>query len=296
MAGGYPWRPEKTFGIVTPAFHAEPHIVACVQSVREQTYPHWEQWIVADDGVDYAALLAEAGIRDSRLHFLSTRAVGAGSSWARNEALSSLDTDYGALLDADDRFKPDKLQQVRPALDYFSIVSTAIEAVEPSGRTLRLVGDGPDKVLAPANYKWTNLSMDSMICWHRGRTDGRCDLLLRAMTDFDFLLKLMATASSVWHIGTPLHEYLKLPVSISNGPGVAQRMISSKREIWRQLDEGAYPMADPKGPAGMMAFLDISLRAEKTYEAAAAAKPGLLFEDHIAPMLRAAGEPGAGKG
>jgi glycosyltransferase involved in cell wall biosynthesis len=291
MSAGDMRKAEKTFGIVTPAYKAEPYIVACVRSLLEQTYPHWEQWIVADDGVDYEALLADAGIRDARLHFLSTGRIGSGSSRARNEALSSLDTDYGALLDADDRFKPDKLRQVRPAMDYFTLVSTAIEEVEPSGRILRLVGDGPDQVLTPANYKWTNLSMDSMIVWHRGRTDARCDDLLQSMTDFDFLLKLLQPVQSIWHIGTPLHDYLKLPVSISNGPGVAKRMISSKREIRRRLDAGAYPMADRNGVPGMQAFLDISLRAEKTYEAAAAATPGLLFEDHIEPMLRAAGEP-----
>lgn len=282
---------DRTFGIVTPAYRAEPYIVACVRSLLTQTYPHWEQWIVSDDGVDYEALLAGAGIRDGRLHFLSTGQVGSGSSRARNEALGALDTDYGALLDADDRFKPDKLVQVRPAMDYFTLVSTAIEEVDPSGRTLRLVGDGPDRVLRPANYKWTNLSMDSMIVWHRGRTDARCDDQLQSMTDLDFLLKLMAPVQSIWHIGTPLHQYLKLPVSISNGPGVAQRMIASKREIMRRLNEGAYPIADARGAAGMEQFLFISLKAERTYEAAAAAKPGLLFEDHIEPMLRAAGAP-----
>jgi hypothetical protein len=38
----------------------------------------------------------------------------------------------------------------------------------------------------------------------------------------------------------------------------------------------------------MAAFLRISLRAEATYPAAVAANPGLLFEDHLEPMLRAA--------
>ena len=46
-------------------------------------------------------------------------------------------------------------------------------------------------------------------------------------------------------------------------------------------------MADTRGPGGMAAFLRISLKAEETYGDAVAAQPGLLFEDHIEPMLRA---------
>ncbi len=74
---------------------------------------------------------------------------------------------------------------------------------------------------------------------------------------------------------------------MSNGPGVTEKMIRSKREMLRRLETGFYPMADPAGPAGMAAFLRISLRAEETYPAAVAAKPGLLFEDHLEPLLRA---------
>ena len=40
---------------------------------------------------------------------------------------------------------------------------------------------------------------------------------------------------------------------------------------------------------GCAAFLRISLKAEALYEAALAARPGLLFEDHLQPMLAAAG-------
>ena len=46
-------------------------------------------------------------------------------------------------------------------------------------------------------------------------------------------------------------------------------------------------MADAAGPAGIARFLELSLAAEETYPAALAATPGLLFEDHLEPLLRA---------
>ena len=47
----------------------------------------------------------------------------------------------------------------------------------------------------------------------------------------------------------------------------------------------AWPMADAAGPVGLIRFLELSLAAEQTYEAALAAEPGLLFEDHLEPLL-----------
>jgi len=279
---------EGRVSVVTPAYRAERWIETCVRSILSQTYALWDHIIVADDGVDYQALLAAAGIRDPRLKFLSSGAIGGGASRARNVALDQIETEYVAILDADDRFKPGKLEQAVAALQHHAIVSVALEEFDETGRQLRLVGAGPDRELKPARYKWTCLSMDSMILWDRRKTDARYDLDLTNMTDLELLLQLYRTVPASWHLGTPLHDYLKLSVSMSNGPGVTDKMIRSKREMLRRLETGFYPMADASGPEGMAEFLRISLRAEESYPAAVAAMPGLLFEDHLEPMLRAA--------
>ena len=52
-------------------------------------------------------------------------------------------------------------------------------------------------------------------------------------------------------------------------------------------------MADPRGAEGMAEFLRISLKAEETYPAALASRPGLLFEDHLEPLLRSAASTSA---
>lgn len=275
-----------TVAVVTPAFRAERWIVACVQSVRAQTYADWEHWIIADDGADYEGLLASAGVRDRRLRFLSSGTVGGGASQARNLALERIGAPYVAILDADDRFKPAKLERAVEALAHHAIVSVALDEFDETGRRLRLVGAGPDTPLSPARYKWTCLSMDSMLVWDRRKTDARYDLELSNMTDLELLLQLYRTVPESYHLGAPLHDYLKLSVSMSNGPGVTEKMIRSKREILRRLDTGRYSLTEPAGVEGMASFLRISLKAEETYPSALAANPGLLFEDHLEPMLQ----------
>jgi glycosyltransferase involved in cell wall biosynthesis len=276
-----------TIAIVTPAFRAEAWIAGCAESVLAQTYPDWEHWIVSDDGVDYERLLAGRGLLDPRQRFVTTGQTGSGASRTRNIGLDQIEAPYAATLDADDRFKPQKLERTVEALEHHAIVSMAIEELTPEGTRLRLVGEGPDRALDPAGYKWVNLSMDSMIAWDRRKTDARFDPSLANMNDLDFLLRLFERAQRTWHIGTPLHDYLKLPQSLSNGAGVTERMIAAKREMLRRLEAGLYPMRDPGGAEGMAKFLRISLSAEETYPAALAARPGLLFEDHIEPMLTA---------
>ena len=64
-------------------------------------------------------------------------------------------------------------------------------------------------------------------------------------------------------------------------------MIRAKTQIRRGLVKGGYRLADAEGAAGVIGFLDISLAAEASFGEAMAARPGLLFEDHLEPLLRA---------
>lgn len=279
---------DQTVAVITPAWQAQATIVTTVASVLAQTYPDWELWLVADDGFDYEAFLAQAGLSDPRFRFLSSGGTGRGASNTRNVALEQITAPHAAILDADDRLKPRKLELAVAALAEHGIVSTALDVMTDDFRHLRNVGDGPDRVLSAGTHKWVSLSMDSMIVWDRRRADGRYDPTMSNMTDLEFLLQLYRTAPTSLHLGTPLHDYIKRSSSMSNGKNVAAGMIASKTEILRRLETGYYglPAAEVDGVA---AFLRISLEAEARYEAALAATPGLLFEDHLEPMLAAAG-------
>ena len=277
----------QTIAVITPAWKARDTIVATVQSVLAQTHADWELWLVADDGADYGAFLAQAGIADDRIRYRSSGGAGRGASNTRNVALEEITAPYAAILDADDRLKPGKLARVVAGLADHAIVTTALDVMTDDFRHLRFVGDGPDRVLTPGQHKWVSLSMDSMIAWDRRRADGRYDPTLSNMTDLEFLLQLYRTVPESLHLGTPLHDYIKRSSSMSNGKDVAAGMIASKTEIRRRLLDGHYGLPEAE-VAGLVGFLDISLAAEAAYGVALAERPGLLFEDHLEPRLRAA--------
>lgn len=271
-----------------PAYKAQAWIGGAVRSLLAQTYPDWRLLIVADDGADYEAELARQGLADRRCRFLGSGGAGTGAARTRNAGMEAIDTPYAALLDADDRFLPHKLERVVAALARYAIVSTAIDVVDADERHLRLVGSGPDRPLRAGEHKWVNLSMDTMIAWDRRRTDARFDPALPNMADLDFLMRLFAGTTHSLHLGEPLQLYVKQPNSLSNTPGVAERMIAAKTLIRERLAAGYYRFPDPEAAAGIDGFLKVSIEAERRYGAALQARPGLLFEDHLEPMLRAA--------
>src|SRR5690606_11758106 len=218
----------RTVAVITPAFKAQDTLPATVRSVLEQSHGDWQHWIIADDGFDYAGFLADRGLADPRQVFVGSGGIGRGASVTRNVALDRLDTPYAAILDADDRLKPLKLEKAVAALDRHGIVTTALDVMTMDFTHLRHVGTGPDRALRPGEHKWVSLSMDSMIVWDPRRGDGRYDATMSNMTDLEFLLQLYRTVPESYHLGTPLHDYIKRDGSMSNGKDVASGMIASK--------------------------------------------------------------------
>jgi glycosyltransferase involved in cell wall biosynthesis len=276
----------QTVAVITPAWKAEDTIVPTVQSVLDQTHADWELWLIADDGADYERYLAQNGIGDGRIKYLSSGGTERGASNTRNVALEAITAPYAAILDADDRLKPQKLEHAVRALETHGIVTSALDVMTDRFAHLRFVGKGPDRELTPGAHKWISLSMDSMLVWDRRKADGRYDPTMSNMTDLEFLLQLYRTVPRSFHLGTPLHDYIKRSSSMSNGTNVAAGMIASKTTIRSRLMEGYYGLP-AEAVDGVVQFLDVSLRAEALYEAALAAHPGLLFEDHLEPMLQA---------
>ncbi|HVW91491.1 MAG TPA: glycosyltransferase [Devosia sp.] len=273
--------------IIMPAYRAEAMIARTVRSLIAQTFPDWELLLVADDGADYGRVLASEGIADPRIRLLSSGGVGMGAARARNVALEAGAAAFAALLDADDLMKAEKLALMVAALEDNAIVSTALEVTDTALKPLRLVAAGADRPLAAGEHKWVNISMDTMIGWDRRRTDARFDSTLSNMADLDFLIRLYERAAGSFHLGRPLHIYVKQPDSMSNKADVTERMIASKAAIRERLGSGYYRLADPAAAEGLDGFLAVSMAAEAAYPAAKATRPGLLFEDHLDSFIAA---------
>lgn len=277
--------------IVMPAYKSQTTIVGAVRSVLAQSFTQWELQVICDDLTDYEALLKGAGINDPRIKHHTTGKIGAGSSPARNVGLDQANSRFIAILDADDVFHPEKLSRV---MAHFAsevgaisdIVSCGLQITDAQLNPLRQVGtDVLSGELLASRYKFTNISMDSMLVFDRQNCDPRYDASFPCLTDIEFLFKLFAASKGVFHIAEPLHSYTKQTLSITNGPDAGAQLIATKRRVLGLLQDGAYPFADPDAQQGMIAFYQASLKAEETFGVVLQTNPSALFEDHVEPFL-----------
>lgn len=105
--------------IIVPVHNAEKFIVDTIDCVRGQSYQNWELLLIEDGSTDHtmdrmSAYLEE--IRDERIRLVE-REIGSpeeksfGAARARNLGLSLAKGRYIAYLDADDRWRADKLER-----------------------------------------------------------------------------------------------------------------------------------------------------------------------------------------
>jgi glycosyltransferase involved in cell wall biosynthesis len=99
--------------VMIPAFNAEPYIGEALASVFAQSLPA-DEVIVVDDGSEDNTAAAASAFGD-RVRLIRQERGGNGA--ARNAAVAVARGEYFAFLDADDRFRPDKLERQMQALD-----------------------------------------------------------------------------------------------------------------------------------------------------------------------------------
>lgn len=96
--------------IITPSFNSEKFIAETIRSVQNQTYQNWEMIIVDDCSTDKTVSIVECiANNDSRIKVYKLD-KNSGTGIARNTALDKASGKYIAFLDADDLWKPKKLE------------------------------------------------------------------------------------------------------------------------------------------------------------------------------------------
>jgi teichuronic acid biosynthesis glycosyltransferase TuaG len=97
--------------IITPSFNSEKFIAETIRSVQNQTYQNWEMIIVDDCSTDKTlSIIEDFIVNDNRIHFFQLD-KNSGAGIARETALSKAQGNYIAFLDADDLWKPLKLEK-----------------------------------------------------------------------------------------------------------------------------------------------------------------------------------------
>lgn len=96
--------------VVMAVYNAAKTLPRAIESVMGQTFPDWRMICVNDGSTDDSLeLLEEYAKKDSRIVVLSQHNQGPAA--ARANAYERLETSYAIMLDADDYYSPDLLEQ-----------------------------------------------------------------------------------------------------------------------------------------------------------------------------------------
>jgi glycosyltransferase involved in cell wall biosynthesis len=112
-------------------YNEQRFIKEAIESVRKQTYPSWELVLVDDGSSDHSTMIAKAyALRDpKRIFYVHHEGnTNKGLSASRNRGIRRARGNYIALLDADDVWLPNKLENQLAIFDRHSDVSVILEA------------------------------------------------------------------------------------------------------------------------------------------------------------------------
>lgn len=100
-----------TVSVVMPAYNAQRYIEQSIRSVMTQTFEDWELLVVDDGSKDDTCAVVEKLItEDSRIRLLKNE-TNMGVASTRNRGFDCCGGQYVALLDSDDVWRPEKLEQ-----------------------------------------------------------------------------------------------------------------------------------------------------------------------------------------
>ncbi len=140
--------------IITPCFNSGNYISQAVQSVISQTHQNWEMLLVDDCSSDETfSIISNFASQDNRIKvFKLDKNSGAGV--ARNFAIQHASGNYIAFLDADDLWKPEKLEK---QLDFMKVQNIPFtfsfyETIDEAGNLRNEILKTPSKIIYKQLY------------------------------------------------------------------------------------------------------------------------------------------------
>lgn len=222
-----------TVSIIIPAFNAHNFIGDAIESVLEQTLQDFEIVICDDNSTDATISVVESfSHRDSRIRLLRNT-VNHGVSYSRNRAMDMATGHWIAVLDADDRFHPRRLETLLDLAHENSadLVCDDIIILSPCGR--RILGTGlPSGEITEATELTAALyiARNSRLAFRYGYLNPiirkkfidqygvRYDEDLSAYEDFDLVARCLIKGAKCILTNQALYFYRLTPGSLTRTP------------------------------------------------------------------------------
>lgn len=150
--------------ILTPTYNHELYLEKCIQSVLEQSFEHWEMWIIDDGSTDATLSIAlRYAQSDPRIQVIHGQKHGIdGLARTYNLGLERAQGKYIAILEGDDYWYANKLEK------QWQAVQSHPEAVLCYSRALGVLGlqvveQYPKQYQSKMHQSYENVPMGSIV-------------------------------------------------------------------------------------------------------------------------------------
>jgi glycosyltransferase involved in cell wall biosynthesis len=212
--------------VIVPAYNAARTVAVALDSVLGQTFADFELLVVDDGSSDGTADVV--GSREDARVACVTIANG-GVARARNHGLALTSAEYVAFLDADDAWRPTKLERQVQTLSVRPSAGLCFTAAELVDDELRPIGQDP-AMLYP-DYCEALLTIGNVLSAGASsvlarrsvlRATGGFDPLLSQCADWDLWLRMSLEADFA-AIAEPLVLYRQALGTMSSDPALLER-------------------------------------------------------------------------
>jgi glycosyltransferase involved in cell wall biosynthesis len=219
--------------VIMPAYNAAAFIAESIRSVQQQSHLEWELLVIDDASNDGTSEVVEAfQEKDDRikLHVLPTNQ---GAGFARNIGIKAATGDFISFLDADDIWKPQKLEKQLEVMqeENFQVCFSSYELMNEDGQSLnkqiKALDILPFDKLKKANY------IGNLTGIYSARALGKiyCPLI-RKRQDWGLWLLAVQKAGGAKGIQEPLAIYRERKGSISQNK---MEMLQYNYRVYRKV-------------------------------------------------------------
>lgn len=238
---------EPKVQVVIPVYNAAKYLKRCLDSLENQTYPHWEAIIIDDASKDESAkIVKEYMEKDERIVFFSLE-KNQGVSNVRNLALEKLSEKYTAFLDSDDFWEKDILEVMveKAEKEKIDVVQCRFFYNYPGGKQVLPKGafETDTKInkrqIKKIYYKMaTGINMNH-VCMKLIRTDLikdlRFDTSLKTAEDLQFCVKLFSSVESYYFMDRAFYHYCRNEESLTGKGLSGKEKLKANRRVTADL-------------------------------------------------------------
>ena len=194
--------------IITPVLNAAAFLPEALSSVKNQTLQNWEHLIVIDfKSTDESLEMAErAAKEDPRIKIIQDPNL-AGVCANRNLAIKKATGEFIAFLDADDRWKPEKLQKQVEFMNQHqaSISAHSYSRISQQGEPLRGIRSVPLKL--DRNDLLADNKVGCLTTMIRKKDFDKIEFVEGDHEDLRLWLDLLTKKPILWGLDENLAEY-----------------------------------------------------------------------------------------